>query len=159
MRSKAKAALLVSAVLWVVAMMVWPGCTTPPLKSSRKPILSRKKEDFAFPKSPPPSRSEIVGKFGEPDAWLPELRVACYRVNEVTKRNLELFVVIPVNVWKRPGYVDVAFIEFDESDHVRRSGMRTEYYNDKDVFEKHLGGWPALAKKWLASQEPKKHER
>ena len=162
MRSKTKTALLVSAVLWVVAMMVWPGCATPPLRSSRTPILSRKKEDFAFPKSPPLSRSEIVGKVGEPDAWLPELRVACYRVNEVTKRNLELFVVIPVNVWKRPGYVDVAFIEFDESDHVRRSGMSTEYYHvkyDKDAFEKHLGGWPALAKKWLASQEPKKQER
>ena len=161
MRSKTRTALLVSAVLWVVAMMVWPGCTTPPLQSSRKPILSRKKEDFAFPKSPAPSRSEIVGKFGEPDAWLPELRVACYRVNEVTKRNLELFVVIPVNVWERPGYVDVAFIEFDESDHVRRSGMSTEDFDEARQADKGkpLSGWPALAKKWLASQEPKKHER
>ena len=76
-------------------MMVWPGCTPWPGPSSRKPILSRKKEDFAFPKSPAPSRSEIVGKLGEPDAWLPELRVACYQVNEVTKRNVELFFVIP----------------------------------------------------------------
>ena len=141
--------------------MVWPGCTTPPIRSSRKPILSRKKEDFAFPKSPAPSRSEIVGKLGEPDAWLPELRVACYKVNEVTRRNLELFVVIPVNVWKRPGYVDVAFIEFDESDHVRRSGVSTEFYrleHEKDKFKEPLGGWPALAKKWLASQELKQRE-
>ena len=78
--------------------------------------------------------------------------MACYRVNEVTKRNLELFVVIPVNVWKRPGYVDVAFIEFDESDHVRRSGMSTE---DKDAVDANFGGW---AKKWLASQELKQRE-
>ena len=68
----------------------------------------------------------------------------------MTRRNLDLFFVIPVYVEKYPGYVDVAFIEFDESDHVRRSGMSTEYQND---------GWPALAKRWLASQEPKKHER
>jgi hypothetical protein len=76
--------------------------------------------------------------------------VACYQVNEVTKRNVQLFFVIPTYVQKHPGYVDVAFIEFDESDHVRRSGMSTEDRHD---------GWPALAKKWLASQEPKKHER
>ena len=156
MRSKTKTALLVSAVLWVVAMMVWPGCASPPLRSSRKPILSRKKEDFAFPrsKSPPPSRSEIVGKLGEPDAWVPELRVACYQVNEVTKRNLDLFFLIPVYVEKFPGYVDVAFIEFDESDHVRRSGMSTEYRGNTSIID-----LPALAKKWLASQEPKKRER
>ena len=160
MRLKTKMALLVSAVLWVVAMMVWPGCTTPPLRSSRKPILSRKKEDFAFPKSPAPSRSEIVGKFGEPDAWLPELRVACYQVNEVTKRNVELFFVIPTYVQKHPGYVDVVFIEFDESDHVRRSGMSTEDFDEARQFDKgkQLAGWSALAKKWLASQEPKQRE-
>jgi len=152
MRSRTKTALLVSVVLWVVAMMVWPGCTTPPGPSSRKPILSRKKKDFAFTrsKSPPPSRSEIVGKVGEPDAWFPDLRIACYRVNEVTKRDLMLFFVIPILVEKHPGYVDVAFIEFDESDHVRRSGMSTGYQAE---------GLYALAQKWLASQEPKKRER
>ena len=160
MRSKTKKAVLVSAVLWVVAMMVWPGCAWPPLPATRKPILSRKKEDFAFPKPPPPSRSEIVRKVGEPDAWFPELRVACYRVNEVTKRNLWLLLfVIPVDVEKNPGYVDIAFIEFDENDHVRRYGMRTEYYNNKDAFDKYLGGWPALVKKWLDSQEPKKRQK
>ena len=154
MRSKTKKALLVSAILWVAAMMVWPGCVWPRIPSTRTPISSRTKEDFAFPKPPPPSRSEIVAKVGEPDAWLPELRVACYRVNEVTKRNLDLFFLIPVYVEKHPGYVDVAFIEFDETDHVRRSGVSTEWHNDEYVFS----GWPALAKKWLASQEPKKRE-
>ena len=152
MRSKTKTALLVSAILWVVAMMVWPGCAWPPIPATRKPILSRKKEDFAFPKPPPPSRSEIVGKLGEPDAYFPDLRVACYRVNEVTKRNLWLLLfIIPVDVEKNPGYVDVAFIEFDESDHVRRSRMSTVDHFDA----LHLD---ALAKKWLASQEAKKRK-
>jgi len=151
MRSKTKTALLISAGLWVVAMMVWPGCATPPLPSSRKPIQSRKKEDFNFPKSWPPSRSDIVHRLGEPDAYWPDLRVACYRVNEVTKRHLWLCLfVIPVNVDKRPGYVDVAFIEFDESDHVRRSGMDTQAYRSVALRD--------LAKKWLASLESKKGE-
>ena len=150
MRPKPKTALLVSAVLWVVAMMVWPGCATPPLPSSRKPILSRKKEDFAFPKSWPPSRSEIVRRLGEPDAYLPDLRVACYRVNEVTKRKLWLCLfIIPVNVEKHAGYVDIVFIEFDESDHVRRSGMATgNRYSALTV----------SAEKWLASKDTKKRD-
>jgi len=131
-------------------MMVWPGCATPPLRSSRKPIQSRKKEDFAFPKYPPPTRGDIVGKVGEPDAYFPNLRVACYRVNEVTRRELWLFLgVIPINVEKLPGYVDIAFIEFDESDHVRRSGMSTEYRYD---------ALTVSAEKWLASKETKKRE-
>ena len=150
MRSKTKTALLVSAVLWVVAMMVWPGCATPPLPSSRKPILSRKKEDFAFPRSWPPSRSDIVRRIGEPDAYLPNQRVACYRVNEVTKRKLWLCLgVIPINVEKLRGYVDIAFIEFDESDHVRRSGMYTAYRH---------AALSDSAQKWLASKESKKRE-
>ena len=150
MRPKTKTALLVSAVLWVVAMMVWPGCATPPLPSSRTPILSRKKADFAFPKSPPPSRTEIVRKVGEPDAWYPDLRVACYRVNEVTRRKLWLFLfIIPVNVEKHAGYVDIVFIEFDEGDHVRRSGMSTEYRYD---------ALTVSAEKWLAAKETKKRE-
>ncbi|SRR6266540_1869169 len=150
MRSKTKTALLVSAVLWVVAMMLWPGCATPPLPSSRTPILSRKKEDFAFPKSPPPSRTEVVSKVGEPDAYLPDLRVACYRVNEVTKRKLWLCLgILPVNVERLPGYVDIAFIEFDEGDHVRRSGMSTEYRYD---------ALTVSAEKWLAAKETKKRE-
>ena len=134
-------------------MVVWPGCTPWPGPSSRTPILSRKKDDFAFRKPPPLSRSEVVAKVGEPDAWFPDLRVACYRVNEVTKRDMLVFVVIPIYVEKKPGYVDVAFIEFDENDHVRRSGMSTEWRGDKR-FEEHDGGWPVLAKKWLGSQEP-----
>ncbi len=38
MCSKAKAALLVSAVLWVLAAMVWPGCATPSSPSYRESI-------------------------------------------------------------------------------------------------------------------------
>ncbi len=82
MRAKTKTVLVLGAVIFTIGMIVWPGCATPPLPSIRKPISSRKKEDFAFPKSSPQSRSEIVSKVGEPDEYFPDLRVACYRIND-----------------------------------------------------------------------------
>ena len=145
MSSKAKAVLLVSGVLWVVAMMVWPGCATAPLPSSRVSILSRKKSDFAFAKSAQPSRSEVVRRLGEPDAFIADRRVACYRVNTVTRRKLWLLLgIIPVGVVKLPGELDIAFIEFDEHDRVRRSGMGTGYPG---------AGLDFAAKRWLAAKE------
>ena len=90
-------------------------------------------------------------RLGEPDAYLPDLRIACYRVNEVTRRKLWLCLfVIPINVENRSGYVEIAFIEFDEKDHVRRSGTRIGHQREAMSY---------AAQKWLASQEPKKHQR
>ena len=150
MRTKTKNALLASGVLWVVATMVWPGCATPPLPTSRKPIASRKPEDFAFVKSTQPSRREVVGRLGEPDAYYTGIRVACYPVNTVTRRKLWLFLgIIPVGVSKMPGELDIAFIEFDEHDHVRRSGLGTGYSGV---------GLEYAAKKWLATKEKEKRE-
>ena len=144
MRSKTKTALLLSVVLWIVGMMVWPGCAVVPLPSKRQPVSSRKAEDFAFPKTWPPSRSDIVRRLGEPDVYLSDLRVACYRVNEVTRRKLWLCLfVIPMNVDKRGGYVDIAFIEYDGTDHVKRSGIGEGYRN---------AALRDSAKKWLAAQ-------
>jgi hypothetical protein len=60
MRSKVKATLFVTVILWVVAMIVWPGCATPSLPSIRKPISSRTTRDFAFLKSGQLSRSHFA---------------------------------------------------------------------------------------------------
>ena len=150
MRTKAKTALLVSGVFWVIATMIWPGCATPPLPSSRKPISSRKPADFAFVKSTQPSRREVVERLGEPDAYFAGLRVACYRVNTVTRRKLWLFLgIIPIGVSKMPGELDIAFIEFDEHDHVRRSGLGTGYTGE---------GLEYAARRWMTAKEKKKRE-
>jgi hypothetical protein len=97
---------------------------TAPLPSSHKPIPFRSKADFVFAKTPPPSRSEILAKLGTPDFYLSDIRVACYRINTVTRHQvLLLFFVIPVYLESSPGYSDLAFIEFDERDQVSRAGM------------------------------------
>ena len=142
MRSKTKAGLLFAVVLWLIAMIVWPGCATPPLPASRKPIAARKKQDFAFLKSGQLSRSDMVGRLGEPDEYFSDLRVACYRINQVTGRKLWLFLgVVPVGVYKFPGGVDVAFIQFDEHDRAQRFGIGIA-----------RAGLHYQAKEWLAGK-------
>jgi hypothetical protein len=121
MLSGTKKVLLVAGAFFSLGLIAWPGCATPPLPSSRKPILSRKTEDFRSLKTKPMNRSEVVARLGEPDVYYPGLRVACYRINEVTKRNLWLFLgVIPLNVEKTRGGFEVAFIKFDEQERVER---------------------------------------
>ena len=97
-------ALCVSGVFCALGLMIWPGCATPPLRSIRKPIADRKKADFAFLKSTPLSREEVVAKVGVPDACYADLRVCVYRINDVTRRNLLLCLfVIPMGVQQTPG--------------------------------------------------------
>jgi hypothetical protein len=147
MRPKAIKALLVGGAFCAVALMIWPGCATPPLPSSRKPIASRKTTDFKFLKSGQASRSEIVSKLGEPDAYFADLRVGCYRINEVTKRKLWLCLfVIPINVETIPGALEVAFIEFDEQDRAHRFAIDTGFYGYPDRDQ----GLRNAAQKWVA---------
>jgi len=146
--------LLAGGTLCALALMIWPGCATPPLPSSRKPIASRKTTDFKFLKSGQASRSEIVGKLGEPDAYFTELGVGCYRINEVTKRRLWLCLfVIPVNVETHPGALDVAFIEFDEQDRARRFAISTGFYGQNRE------GLHIAATAWQATKAGEKRER
>ena len=60
-----------------------------------------------------------------------------------------LFFILPVGVENLPDRYDVAFIEFDEHDHVKRSGLATKIgsfsYDEGE------------AKKWLATKEKSKH--
>src|SRR5258705_13889062 len=124
MPSKARTALLLFATLWVIGMVVWPGCATPPLPPLRQPIDYRKKRDFAFLKSSHVSRAEMIVKVGTPDEYFSDLRIACYRINQVTARKLWLLLgVIPVQVDKSPAGVEVALIQFDEHDRAQRFGI------------------------------------
>jgi hypothetical protein len=88
--SRAKILFFASATLFAVGFAVWPGCATAPLPSSRQPIGLRKKADFKFAKREQPSRTEVVRRVGEPDAYAADVRVACYRVSDVTRRELWL---------------------------------------------------------------------
>ncbi|MBI1839399.1 MAG: hypothetical protein HYR88_00910 [Verrucomicrobia bacterium] len=61
---------------------------------------------------------------GRPDAFVAESRIACYRINTITRRRIFLCLfVIPIGVERSPGGWDVAFIEFDADDRVSRSAI------------------------------------
>jgi hypothetical protein len=125
--SRTKAVLVAGIALFIVGFAVWPGCAIAPLPSKRTPVGSRTARQFKFEKSEHPTRAEVVAQLGEPDKYVPDIRVACYKVNDVTRRKVFLCLfVIPINVEKSRAQ-DIAFIEFDEQDRVRRADVTTEY--------------------------------
>ena len=104
------------------------------------------------------TRSEIVGRLGEPDAYVDDIRVAAYLVNSITRRNVTLLLgIIPLGTTTKRNYeFDIALIQFDEGDHVRRFGMRTGYGHGKIVWPTSRSPVPGLeyeARKWLAEKE------
>ena len=118
---KSKGAFVAACVLCAAALTIWPGCATPPLPASRKPISSLKGTDFAFPKDAHLSRLDIVSKVGEPDEYFPDLRVSCYKLNRVTRRRLVLlFGVLPIAAPRDADSLEFAMIEFDEYDKMLR---------------------------------------
>jgi hypothetical protein len=152
MRHKTKTAFVLAVGMWTVSAFVWPGCISAPLPNAHQPIAFRKQSDFVLPKSPQLTRGEVISKLGEPDVYLPDLRIACYRVNTVTRRHLDIFLIFPVGIEREPmGMNDVAFIQFDEEDRVIRSGLSSH------PVERFHQTAEAAAKQWLADQEKKKH--
>jgi hypothetical protein len=144
MRTKAKTALITVVAFWLIGLIVWPGCATPPLPSLREPIASRKTTDFKFFKAGQISRSEIAAKLGEPDEYFDDLRVAIYRINKVTGRKIWLCLgVIPIMVNRFPAGVEVALIQFDKEDRAQRftisTTQRAPRFEAEDWVNK---GWP-----------------
>jgi hypothetical protein len=126
MPAKAKAALTLFVAFWLIGLVVWPGCATPPLPPLRQPIASLKKTDFKFLKAGQISRAEIVARVGEPDEYFSDLRIAVYRINRVTGRRIWLCLgIIPVMVDKFPAGVEVALIQFDEQGRAQRLVITT----------------------------------
>ena len=162
MRSKAIKALVISGMVSVIGLIVWPGCATPPLPSKRQSIMGRKTADFAFAKPARVDRAEVMRRLGAPDAYFKELSLACYRVNDVTRRNLYLCLfVVPIEVTKYPGWEEVALIKFDEHDAVRYSGIEMFYTGRSNPKDAHadLRNYQVRLKRtatnWVAAQERK----
>ena len=142
MRWEAKTLLFVTAALWIIGGVVWPGCATAPLPPKRRPFDSRKVQDFQFLRAGQISRTEMIANLGEPDAYFEDLKVACYRINQIGARRLWLFLgILPVSVSESPGGIEVAFIQFDDRGHAQRFGIGTG--------REHLR---ALATDWLAGK-------
>lgn len=121
-----KTAVLAAGVLCGVALIIWPGCATPRLAASRKPISSLRVADFTFLNGEHPTRLEVINRLGKPDVLLPEFRVSCYRVNRVTRRRLWLlFGVLPIAAPKDPDQVEFALIQYNDQEQAQRFTIRT----------------------------------
>ena len=162
MHTKAIKALVISGMVSVIGLIFWPGCATPPLPAKRQSIQGRKAEDFAFAKPASVDRAEVMRRLGAPDAYFNGQSLVCYRVNDVTRRNLFLCLfVVPITVNKQPGWQEVALVQFDEHDVVRYSGIEMFFngarYQRGPPF--HLRTPEARLKyaatNWVAAQERK----
>ena len=129
MRSKSKKAFLAAGALCAACFIVWPGCATPQLPTSRTPLSSLNRADFSFEKNPQPTQDDVLAKIGPPDDYFPDLHVACYKLNQVKRRRLVLmFFVLPIAWPKDSDGLEVAMIQYDDHDRAQRIEIKTTSY-------------------------------
>lgn len=122
MRLRTKGAWLLAGAACTIGFVVWPGCATPPLPSSRVPLSWHQPSNFHFTKNAHPTRSEIIDKLGPPDSYFSDVRVAAYKLNVLKRKRLTLLLgILPIDVSQDADRLEVALIQFDEKDRVQRS--------------------------------------
>jgi len=120
-RARLISVLCGAALISILALTIWPGCASIPYKTIRKPFNGRTTQDFDFLKAGKLTRAEMIRKLGEPDGYYPELKVACYRINEVERRRLFLaFFILPMGIERETNGADLALVQFDEDDRAQR---------------------------------------
>lgn len=144
-----KRRLFAAGVLCAVGFTVWPGCILTPLPSSRHPLSSLKSADFSQRKNTMPTRNEIDGKLGKPDEYFPDLHVACYKLNRLSRHKvLLLFGVLPVSMQRDLDRLEVGLIHFDDQGRALR--METVIVSGYDSLH-------YSAQKWLAAAARDSH--
>jgi len=119
-------AFVSAGALCVVGLVVWPGCATPSIITSRKPLTPFKPAAFQTETAMHPSLVEVVGKMGTPDEYFPDLQVVCYKLNQTSSRTLWLFLgIVPFALTKDADRSDVAMIQFDEQGKAQRIKIET----------------------------------
>lgn len=140
MKRKSKFLLIAACVEITVGSVVWPGCVNIPLPASRKPISELRKSDFIARKLPK-TRFEIQSILGAPDAYVDDLRVACYDINELNRRRLWLlFAIIPIGAPKDPTRTETVMILYDKGDNYVRSGAYERAGTFKSAAQEWLNG-------------------
>ena len=143
-RPKTKSAFLAAGALCAAGFIVWPGCATPPLPASRTPLSSLKRADFSSLKRAHLSQDEIVARVGRPDEYFTDLRVACYKLNQIKRRRLMLlFGVLPIAAPQDPGAIEIAMIQYDDHSQAQRIRIKivSYYYGQQTLYY--------AAQKWL----------
>lgn len=147
-RARLISVLCGAALISISALTIWPGCASIPYKTIRKPFNGRTTQDFDFLKAGKLTRAEMIRKLGEPDGYYPELKVACYRINEVERRRLFLaFFILPMGTERETAGADVAFVQFDEDDRAQRVAVDWARRADR------LNGLQLEAATWAASKK------
>ncbi len=118
-------AFTLSVFLLSAGYFVWPGCAIVPLPSKRTPIASISKSQVRNLKSRDLTRETVEHELGKPDEYIESVSVACYRINELNRSRVMLFLcVLPVFVYAdRPG-TEVAFVQYDSNGKVARVAIR-----------------------------------
>ena len=120
-----KVALLAAGALFAAGFVVWPGCATPPLPATRTALSNLKRTDFSFGKNAHPSQNDIVTKLGQPDENFADLRVSCYKLNDIKRRKLWLFLgVLPIAITRDGDDLEVAMIQFDDRKQAQRIDIK-----------------------------------
>ena len=144
MQPTPKNPLLLTVLVAVVAMFVWPGCATVPIPASRVPIAGRKTGDFSFIRNGKTTRSEVVAKVGKPTEEFSDIRVTGYYVSTVQPQGVVMLTVVPAGtVTRGRAELQIALLEFDEQDRVKRSSILTTTKTAREA-----------AVSWLAGKSP-----
>lgn len=153
--STKRLSFVVLAIVWIASNIIWMGCVSAPLPSGKKPVVFRKKSEFAFITKPPatnthPNQKEVIEKLGQPDEYFPGLKVACYKIDTKTRREvLLLLFVIPIDVYNYQK-TSIAMIEYDDSLITKRIEIITPH-TSTNYFKN--GGLKFTAQKWVQSSK------
>lgn len=122
-----------ASVFFSAGFILWAGCGSLPLPASRTAPGRVQMQDMKQAKQAGLSKSEMFAKLGKPDEWYSDLNVACYKLNELERSHVEIFLGVPVpDNEKEPG-VEVAMVQFDARGAQLRQTRRRVHGYDLDV--------------------------
>jgi hypothetical protein len=135
--------LTVGLVLFVAGFFVWPGCGSIPLRASRTTPGPVQMKDVKEALESGLSKTEVFAKFGEPDEWYGDLRVACYKLNGLQRTNVYIFFGIPVGTdHEKEAGIEVAMMQFDaRGAQLRQTRQRILGYNPEKSMRSEAEHW------------------
>ncbi len=139
-------AFTLSVFLLSAGYFVWPGCAIVPLPSKRTSIASISKSQMRNLKSRDLTREAVEHELGKPDEYIESVSVACYRLNELNRSRVILFLcVLPVFVYPDSPGNEVAFVQYDSNGRVARVSIR-KLYPASRTFRGDVNDWLGVSR-------------
>lgn len=141
-----------SGFLFSAGYFVWPGCAIVPLPSKRTPIASISKSQVRNLKARDLSQETVEHELGKPDEYIENVRVACYRLNELNRSRVMLFLcVLPVFVYPDTPGTEVAFVQYDSNGTVARVAVR-KLFPASRTFRGDVNDWLGIKPETIKSR-------